>query len=214
LPIAASLLLSALASQAGPQDALICGFPFGSYLSVGFQPPGITISTGTVSGVRTSPYTGDKLLIQIQGGAEHGNSGGPVVDREGAQIGIPSMGMERALIRWLQPIEHAQELWAHCEKDLLGRKPEASRPARPPEHTVGRIDITGVSVAEEHIETGKTRVTPLKIPASEIVTFLRSDDGSVPDLLEWSPGVLRKISVRDWKEERRLGSSTECSDLT
>jgi len=68
-------------------DVRICGFPFGAQLATGGVNPSISISTGSISSLRTNK--GGKLeQVQINGAINPGNSGGPVVDKDGRLVGI------------------------------------------------------------------------------------------------------------------------------
>ncbi len=88
----------------------VVGFPFGKALSTSKGNPAITISKGSISSLRLND-AGELAFIQIDGGLNPGNSGGPVVDEKGRLIGIavarvkdsniglviPSQGLTRML---------------------------------------------------------------------------------------------------------------------
>jgi S1-C subfamily serine protease len=62
------------------------GYPFGDALARG-KGPAITVGKATISSLRTDD-TGKLASIQIDGNLNPGNSGGPVIDSEGAVIGV------------------------------------------------------------------------------------------------------------------------------
>ena len=68
------------------------GYPFGRGLEVGRVAapdlvPEISISAGTISALRADD-NGDRRVLQINSTVNPGNSGGPVVDREGYAVGV------------------------------------------------------------------------------------------------------------------------------
>jgi hypothetical protein len=65
----------------------IFGFPFGTKLATNKGNPTVTVGKGSVSSIRRNE-AGELVLVQIDGDVNPGNSGGPVVDREGRLIGV------------------------------------------------------------------------------------------------------------------------------
>ncbi len=65
----------------------VLGFPYGKALAIGKGNPATTISKATVSSLRFND-AGELALIQIDGGLNPGNSGGPVVTESGQLVGI------------------------------------------------------------------------------------------------------------------------------
>ncbi len=61
----------------------VFGFPLGDYLG-----KEMTITESKVSALRRRPQDGVLERVQVNGGMDHGNSGGPVVDRQGHVIGV------------------------------------------------------------------------------------------------------------------------------
>jgi predicted Zn finger-like uncharacterized protein len=61
----------------------VFGFPYGEQLG-----KEITIRPASVSALRKNPKTGLLDRIQVNGGMDPGNSGGPVVDNSGAVVGV------------------------------------------------------------------------------------------------------------------------------
>jgi hypothetical protein len=67
----------------------IFGFPFGQDLQLSTaagQNPAVTVGKGTISSIRV--LSKDSKMYQIQGDLNPGNSGGPVVELDGALVGI------------------------------------------------------------------------------------------------------------------------------
>ena len=67
-----------------------------------------SVSRGIVSGLRTS---GGATLVQTDAAANPGNSGGPMLDRSGAAIGITTMGYKNAEgLNFGVAIDHAKDM--------------------------------------------------------------------------------------------------------
>lgn len=67
-----------------------------------------SVSRGIVSGLRTS---GGATLVQTDAAANPGNSGGPMLDRNGAAIGITTLGYKNAEgLNFGVAIDHARDL--------------------------------------------------------------------------------------------------------
>ena len=65
----------------------VFGFPFGEILSSGRRNPAITISKAAISSIRLDDD--DEIsILQVDGGVNPGNSGGPIVDEKGSLVGI------------------------------------------------------------------------------------------------------------------------------
>lgn len=68
-------------------EVRICGFPFGETLATGTNNPNISVGTGNVSSLRLGK-SGSLEKVQINGPLNPGNSGGPIVDKDGRLAGI------------------------------------------------------------------------------------------------------------------------------
>ena len=102
-----------------------------------------TVTRGIVSAVRRS---GNAILIQTDAAVNPGNSGGPLLDRNGNAIGITTMGFtERQGLSFAVAIDHAQALLAG--RSLPATDPVASSagnfvvlsPAQMSEHDEARV---------------------------------------------------------------------------
>jgi len=86
-------------SAGAPADAL--GYPFGRDVEVGKVAtardlvPDVTTTSGTVSAVRAGD-SGERRYLQVTNTLNPGNSGGPLVDRDGYAIGVISMKLADA----------------------------------------------------------------------------------------------------------------------
>jgi hypothetical protein len=74
------------------QDVQALGYPFGRQLAVGRVAapdlvPEVSTSAGTISALRNGDG-GERRALQINGTVNPGNSGGPLVDRDGYAVGV------------------------------------------------------------------------------------------------------------------------------
>ena len=78
------------------------GYPFGRLLASDNRYPAVSVNTGTVTALRRK---GGKLsAIQLDASVNPGNSGGPVVDKNGNLIGIVKSGMPGARLNFAIPV--------------------------------------------------------------------------------------------------------------
>lgn len=91
----------------------IVGFPFGEALSTSHRHPAHTISKGSISSVRRNDHN-EIAVIQVDGGINPGNSGGPIVDVNGALVGIAVAKVTGTEIGMAIPTQELKEM-------LLGR---------------------------------------------------------------------------------------------
>lgn len=89
------------------QRLFVFGFPFGEQLGAE-----ITVSETSVSSLRKDPATGKLSAIQVKGGMNPGNSGGPVVDARGNVVGVAVAGIQGTDINFAIPGELVQEFLA------------------------------------------------------------------------------------------------------
>jgi S1-C subfamily serine protease len=68
-------------------EVRICGFPFGETLATATKNPNISVNAGSVSSLRLGKG-GNLEQVQISGSLNPGNSGGPIVDKDGRLAGI------------------------------------------------------------------------------------------------------------------------------
>jgi hypothetical protein len=102
----------------------VFGFPYGKVLSTGKGNPAITISKGSISSLRLND-AGDLAFIQIDGGLNPGNSGGPVVTDKGELVGIAVARIKDSNIGLVIPSQGLQGRIAHIHFNILHRDKEA-----------------------------------------------------------------------------------------
>jgi S1-C subfamily serine protease len=89
------------------QRLFVFGYPFGERLGTE-----ITVSETSVSSLRKDPATGKLAMVQVKGGMNPGNSGGPVVDARGNVVGVAVAGIQGTDINFAIPGEVVQEFIA------------------------------------------------------------------------------------------------------
>ena len=103
-PSQATLRLGTAASVRAGKEVIAIGYALGTLSN--------TVTRGIVSAIR---HTGNVTLIQTDAAINHGNSGGPLLDRTGQVIGINSMGIEKEDGQGLGfaiAVDHAKQLLA------------------------------------------------------------------------------------------------------
>jgi len=93
------------------QKLFVFGYPLGE--SLGAE---ITVSETSVSSLRKDPDTGKLRQIQVKGGMNPGNSGGPVVDVSGNVVGVAVAVIKGTDINFAIPGEVVQEFIAKNRK--------------------------------------------------------------------------------------------------
>ena len=86
------------------QQVFVCGFPLGEKAN-----RNVTINTTTVSSLHLGK---DNIVtkIQVNGGMDHGNSGGPVIDTRGTVVGVAFSGYENTALKFAIPGEKVHSL--------------------------------------------------------------------------------------------------------
>src|SRR5262249_44241122 len=89
------------------EDLVACGFPFGAALaSEKGVYPAVSINTSSVTALRKKD--GELYRIQLDGALNPGNSGGPVLDRNGKVVGVVVAGLPGAGINFAIPVSHVR----------------------------------------------------------------------------------------------------------
>jgi hypothetical protein len=123
------------------QEVYVFGFPFGESLG-----KNITINKSAVSSLRRAP-DGTVYQVQLNGGMNPGNSGGPVVDSRGVVIGVAVSHILYTQIAFAVPGERVQGM-------LWGR-------------------VAEVSVGEAYLKDGLTRL-PIEMDCLDPMNRLQS----------------------------------------
>ena len=128
-------MASANALRAG-QEVIVIGSALGTLQN--------SVSRGIVSGLRNS---GGVTLIQSDAAANPGNSGGPMLDRNGRVVGILTLGYrEREGLNFAVSIDHARDILSGRETNLgIGQS------------TLGRIEssVPGQSESDRRQQQGE-----------------------------------------------------------
>ncbi len=103
------LHLENVPSVTDTMEVFVLGFPFGTSLSASSHNPSVTVSKGAVSSIRKDDE-GIVKVIQIDASVNPGNSGGPVIDRQGNLLGIAFAKVRKSQIGFVVPIQRLVEL--------------------------------------------------------------------------------------------------------
>jgi S1-C subfamily serine protease len=86
------------------QRVYVCGFPLGERAN-----KNVTINSTNISSLHLGP-DGIVTKVQVNGGMDHGNSGGPVVDSNGTVVGVSFSGYEGTQLKFAIPGESVHAL--------------------------------------------------------------------------------------------------------
>jgi hypothetical protein len=115
LPLGSDDKLSELA------EVIAFGFPFGAELSPDKKEfPAVSVNAGSITSLRHKD--GELFRIQVDASLNPGNSGGPVLDRNGKVIGVVVAGVRGSGVNFVIPVSHVTRFVARPEL-------EASLPA-------------------------------------------------------------------------------------
>ncbi len=89
------------------------GFPLGSELSTTDGNPAVTVTKSSITSLREDDKS-ELTQIQVEGGSNPGNSGGPLVDDQGRLIGVVNAKIRNTNIGFAIPTNHLDRL-------LMGR---------------------------------------------------------------------------------------------
>ncbi len=179
----------------------ILGFPFGTALSLSKGRPTVTIAQGSISSIRRDDS--DRIsLVQLDGDINPGNSGGPVVDANGALIGVSVAKLRGTHIGLAIPSAEVQVL-------LRGR---AGAPAIVEKRNAGG-SIT-VRVRSELvdplnvIEAVSVRITHSKVGAAPVVGDAAGNFPELPDAEEHALTIDDRLALGEAELRETAGITT------
>jgi len=106
--------------------AVVFGYPFGKMLAAGNGYPAISVNVGRVSALRRE--NGHLERIQLDAATNPGNSGGPLVDKNGKVIGVIVSGIPGANVNFAIPAAKVMAMLAEPVLSLRSMKiPYANR---------------------------------------------------------------------------------------
>ena len=177
------------------QQLVVVGFPLGNKITDGLiQMEGkgtfltqVKTRTTSVAG-RVPKVDGSIKYIQIEGGADHGNSGGPVVDAKGNVRGVLVAGLDGTQLVFIIPGEYAGRLINGYPLEVLPGKPFLDgSTAKLPVQIVFIDPLNRVTKAQVDFwvgDAGKPRKPSNKAPAAAT-----GDGKRVSVDLTFKPGV-------------------------
>ena len=221
--------------SAAKKPIYILGFPYGDLLAAGQASPEATVAEGEISAIRAADgATGD--WIEFAGDVNPGNSGGPVIDGKGVVQGVTTLKIlgqklgrcvpasdAYIILQWVLKSGSFGCAWLHKAPiaDVAKTKPNvpiAPDPAKkqPPvsaEKLVPWPIETGRDLAGRTFQIDGGAMTLLRLKADSFVYDMEwSRDGKFVYLLERS-GILRKIAVPSFREERILSIGAETTSM-
>jgi|GEM_PF-2879717 len=99
-------------------EVYVFGFPLGEQLG-----KEITIRPASVSALRKNPKTNILERVQVNGGMDPGNSGGPVVDNSGTVVGVAVAIIPNRQINFAIPGERVQAILSGRVSDVTLQQP-------------------------------------------------------------------------------------------
>jgi hypothetical protein len=95
-------------------EVVAFGYPFGTGLAVGKkEKPAISINVGSITSLRQK--AGELHRIQLDAVLNPGNSGGPVLDKQGKVVGVVVSGVKGAGVNFAIPVSHVNKFLARPE---------------------------------------------------------------------------------------------------
>ncbi len=131
----------------------VFGYPFGETFSIIQRGPEIAINTGTITSLRHDDK-GTLKTIQIDAAVNPGNSGGPVVDKNGSVLGVVNSTFGTAMVNFAVPPRFAKKLISKIDIEETGIKDYQIKIISNPEDA---------SVYIDRIYKGKTPLENLKV---------------------------------------------------
>src|SRR5262249_20087611 len=131
LPVASAAELTEL------QNVYIFGLPFGTQLG-----KAITVSKSSVSALRRSG--GVLKQVQVNGGMNPGNSGGPVTDARGVVVGVSVAGITGTQINFAVPGDFIRPLVERSKRNPLDLAPPPPGPLAGNDPPVGPAPGAGL----------------------------------------------------------------------
>jgi S1-C subfamily serine protease len=172
-PVPALSMRATLPADGTPVVA--SGFPLGLEFQLGDTHPEPTLSSGTVLQACARPPGSiqTRCLIQADLGLNPGNSGGPVVDLDGAVVGMATAGFAGSDTGLLLPTETLLEL-AHQRRLLFQKAPGPSpqRPPEPPRYSTSVRDALRAATVAVRGKAGTEVGVVLEVPGHAGVLIL------------------------------------------
>ncbi len=112
-----TLPLGSIEGLAETMEIIAFGFPFGTALSPNRKDyPAVSINVGNVTALRNKGKELDR--IQVDAVLNPGNSGGPVLDRQGKVVGVVVAGVRGAGVNFVIPVSHVTGFLARPELEF------------------------------------------------------------------------------------------------
>jgi hypothetical protein len=109
-----TLPLAADSNLTETDEVIAFGFPFGQRLAPGqTEAPAISVNVGKVTSLREKD--GELHRIQVDVVLNPGNSGGPVLDKDGKVVGVVVSGVTGAGVNFAIPVSHLHRFLARPE---------------------------------------------------------------------------------------------------
>lgn len=144
------------------QPVRVVGFPFGDMLERRSSFPSPTLATGTVSSLRYDDQ-GVVERIQLDADVNPGNSGGPVVDRQGRVVGVAVETVLATNISFMIPVEKLRRMLdgsvSGYDHSLRGSLLRVQLRVEDPLHNLAEVGLN-VQLSERPAKTAASEPDP------------------------------------------------------
>ena len=166
---------------------IVAGFPFGESLGTGDRKPAITVTKTSISSIRRNK-AGEVALLQLEGGVDPGNSGGPVVAEDGRLAGIAVAKISGSNIGFAIPTERIRQFWNGRVSEIgYQRQPlESSAKLKivikliNPQENIQEVELIAFSRSSQTmlkpLDDGSWGKAAEKVLATKVVRPSRSDE--------------------------------------
>jgi S1-C subfamily serine protease len=160
-----ALTLGSIDGLSELQEVVAIGFPFGTALGEDQKEyPTVSVNVGSITSLRKKG--GELNRIQLDAALNPGNSGGPVLDKNGKVVGVVVSGVRGSGVNFAIPVSHVIPFVAKPEIDFTPPVVSAANLHKPVEFQAKAVQVVPSEKAIElelilRTEDGKERTFPM-----------------------------------------------------